>query len=1072
MPAEQDLLRLCGGAPTSSDSLVTDSSAVLSGCSSLSATPTTARPSPAARAPPAAAAPATTTLSVEGMMCSHCTGKVEQVLSAVAGVKNVVVDLKANTAVVTGSADEAALVAAVEGAGFRARVAGGPPTTTLSVEGMMCSHCTGKVEQVLSAVAGVEGVIVDLKGSCAVVTGSADEAALVEAVVDAGFKAALASGAADEAGGARGGAPEGRGGALAAEAPASLEAVAVEISASPLPGSPIPPKAGKDSSAALLLPRSALGTSPARSKQTKKAEESGGSVTLGVGGMTCDSCRTGVERCLAAQPGVASAAVSLMGRRALVSFDPSLVSPAKLAEAVQSLGFDATVIDDGESPLSAGPLSSSALSREALSWRRQFLGSLVFSVPVFVIAMALPVDTFGGGEALPGLPWRTLLLWLLVTPVQFGFGCQFYRRAFRALSHGSSNMDVLVALGSSAAYGYSVVTVAVAVSYGEEGGGQACFETASMLITFILLGKYLEASAKRKTSEALSKLVSLVPPTALLCPPGSLPGAGGDDGDEAARSVPVADLRTGDVVQVPPGAQLPVDGEVVHGSSEVNEHMVTGEPVPVPKAEGAQVIGGTLNCSGALWVRVGAVGNETVLAKIMKVVSDAQMRRPDVQAFADRISSVFVPAVVALALLTWASWAALLSLELLPDLSMHGWHRASSLAFMFGCAVLVIACPCAMGLATPTAVMVGTGVGAERGILFKGGDVLEAASRVTAVVFDKTGTLTSCKLRVVDAAPWLPGLTRAQLLELAGSAESASEHPIGKAIAAHARAQGLRVAAPECYRACAGYGLTCRVGASEVLLGNREWLGRHGVSLSAAQEAQVAPLEAEGKTIVLAARDGQLAGAVTLADTLKPEAAAVLSQLREMGVQLWICSGDNERTVRHLAQQLGVANFTACVSPSGKAEKVAALQAVGEVVAMVGDGINDAPALAQADLGVAIGGGTDVAIETADVVLLNSDLGGVAVALHLARAVMRRIRLNFVWAFGYNIVGLPLAAGLFYPAYQIHLPPMFAGAAMALSSVSVVCSSLLLRCYRPPKLPRHCAAQLDGAASTRASVEV
>ena len=289
MPAEQDLLRLCGGAPTSSDSLVTDSSAVLSGCSSLSATPTTARPSPAARAPPAAAAPATTTLSVEGMMCSHCTGKVEQVLSAVAGVKNVVVDLKANTAVVTGSADEAALVAAVEGAGFRARVAGGPPTTTLSVEGMMCSHCTGKVEQVLSAVAGVEGVVVDLKGSCAVVTGSADEAALVEAVVDAGFKAALASGAADEAGGARGGAPEGRGGALAAEAPASLEAVAVEISASPLPGSPIPPKAGKDSSAALLLPRSALGTSPARSKQTKKAEESGGSVTLGAGSGACAS---------------------------------------------------------------------------------------------------------------------------------------------------------------------------------------------------------------------------------------------------------------------------------------------------------------------------------------------------------------------------------------------------------------------------------------------------------------------------------------------------------------------------------------------------------------------------------------------------------------------------------------------------------------------------------------------------------------------------------------------------------------------------------------------------------------
>jgi len=608
-----------------------------------------------------------------------------------------------------------------------------------------------------------------------------------------------------------------------------------------------------------------------------------------------------------------------------------------------------------------------------------------------------------------------------------------------------------------------------------------------MLISFILLGKYLEASAKRKTSEAVTKLVNLQPPTALLCdtasaaalsahgaksspaahetssvasciskPQTTLPGDHVGLSPAVApvtRRVPAMELRADDVVQVLPFSAVPADGVVIGGMSDVDESMVTGEPVPVGKEEGSTVVGGTMNESGVLYVRVTAVGSESVLAKIMQIVSDAQMRRPAVQAFADKVSSVFVPTVILLAVLTWIVWAALLASDVLDAdklATMAGWHDHEALAFMFGCAVLVIACPCALGLATPTAVMVGTGVGAERGILFKGGDILEAASRVTTIVFDKTGTLTACKLCVTACVSWQPGLSCADLLSIAGSAESTSEHPLGRAIHAHALAEGLPLHQSTAFAACAGHGLACRVADAPILLGNREWLARHAISLLSSQEEETRRLEAHGHTVVLLARAGVLAGYIALSDTLKPEAKATVSLLRSLGLTIWIASGDNERTVAHLANQLGIQDFLAATSPGGKAEHVAKLQGAGEVVAMVGDGVNDAPALAQADVGIAIGGGTDVAIETADVVLLHQNLSGVVTGVHLARAVMRRIRYNFIWAFGYNVVGIPLAAGVFYPFYGVHLPPMFAGAAMALSSVSVVCSSLLLRCYRPP----------------------
>ena len=600
---------------------------------------------------------------------------------------------------------------------------------------------------------------------------------------------------------------------------------------------------------------------------------------------------------------------------------------------------------------------------------------------------------------------------------------------------------------------------------GKEGRDQACFETSAMLITFILLGKCLETSAKAKASESISNLLTLQPNTALRCEGCWAKGAEADAQGAEVREVPAADLKRGDVIKVLPGAQIPADGTVIHGSSEVDEAMITGEALPVLKQEGDRGVGGTINGTGVLWMVVGAVGTDTVLAKIMRVVSDAQLRKPQVQNLADKVSGYFVPAVIALALLTWVTWSVALVNGWLGSTSAVSGVEGQMLAFMFGCAVLVIACPCAMGLATPTAVMVGSGVGASLGILFKGGDVLESASTVDAVIFDKTGTLTTGKLTVARIECWAKGggkgggdrptakMHEHELLALAASAELGSEHPIGKAICAHAQALGLKLVEPSNFVATLGRGLQCVVDGTPLLLGNRQWLEYHGHALDAAQEESVAQLEAVGHTVVLVAISGQLAGMLAVSDTLKPEAVAVVRQLEGWGVDLWIVSGDNERTVRHLAGQVGIRNVLAEVKPTDKQEQVKMLQAQGKVVAMVGDGVNDAPALAQADVGMAVGSGTDVAIETADVVLIKSSLSDVPVALHLSKVVMRRIRLNFVWAFGYNIVGIPLAAGVFYPGFGIQLPPMFAGAAMALSSFSVVCSSLLLRCYRPPRLP-------------------
>eukprot|EP00900_Chrysochromulina_parva_P014690 jgi/Chrpa1/23221/Chrysochromulina_OHIO_Genome00011452-RA len=888
--------------------------------------------------------------------------------------------------------------------------------------------------------------------------------------------------------------------------------------------------------------------------------------------MTCAACVGAVERALLKTPGVASVSVSLMGKRGQVFYLASKVSVEQMVASVQRSGFDARAATDAE--LGANP--SSAYTEEANLYKRQFLRSLPLAIAAVycstMVSMLRPaaLTAFLMTPIIPGLDWGTLLVLALVTLVQFGFGWPFFVRAYKSLVTGAANMDVLIVMGTSVAYLYSLFFLTLSIrSHGQLGTDNTCFETSSTLICFMLLGRFLEAAAKGRASEAISRLITLQPRTALRVaggeaalntalggsshgaleevtaqhgaleevPAGSLmPRDTAQHG--ALEEVPAGSLMPRDVVKVLPGAIVPADGVVVAGESTVDEAMISGEPLPVQKKARDRAVGGSINGNGVLWLRVSAVGADSVLAKIMKLVSDAQTRKPKVQAQADRVASYFVPMIILISLITWvfwsvAVWARVVSSVLIDE---SGLADGYVMAFMFGVAALVIACPCALGLATPTAVMhacahhaallptgalglatptavmVGSGVAAQLGILFKGADVIETASCVTSIVFDKTGTLTRGVLEVAVVQPWsaadggsvvggggaggsgsgggggrcgggggggggvvgvgvggggggfggsvggVGGLSEEELLQLAASAEQHSEHPIGQAIisACHARALPLRPATS--FMSKSGKGLRCNVGGDvggDVLLGNREWLRSHGISLSAESEAAAAGKESLGMTVVLVALDGRPAGMLALADALKPDAPQVLAFLHTLGVAVYMATGDNERTAAYVSSQLGfqTSRVLAGMSPEGKAQFVGELKRAGEVVAMVGDGVNDAPALAQADVGIALGSGTDVAIETADVVLMKSHLRDVATALHLASTVMGRIRLNLFWALVYNVVGVPLAAGAFYPSLHLLIPPMFAGAAMALSSVSVVCSSLLLRCYRPPPLP-------------------
>jgi Cu+-exporting ATPase len=792
---------------------------------------------------------------------------------------------------------------------------------------------------------------------------------------------------------------------------------------------------------------------------------------IGITGMTCASCVSTIQSHLLSTfpTWLLSCDINLLTESARLKINthhPQFNMSSILAE-IDDIGFEAKVMDQengdhDENGVPRNKAEEMLASRRAVVKHYRYLlcFCLLFAVPVFILAMVLSyVPDAKAGLMRPvyhSLSIGALLMWILSAPIQFGVGSIFYKSAWKSLKHRSANMSVLIAIGTSAAYAYALISVITSLitpmsDASLKMDGEMFFETATTLITFVILGRFLEAVAKGKTSEALTKLANMQANTATLLSFDVHTGAVVDE-----KEVSVDKLVRGDVVKVNRGNKVPADGVVVWGESSVDESFITGESLPVTKLSGSTVIGSSINQESTLHVRVTKASSESTLANILKLMENAQTNKAPIQKFADSISGVFVPIVVLLAILTWMVWFVLQSQNSIPRSWVENDGGSGFLfSFLFGLSVVVIACPCALGLATPTAVMVGTGVGAKMGILIKGGSALELAHRVSAFVFDKTGTLTHGKPVVTDVALFTASYSYEQLCFLIGSAELNSEHVLGKTLVAFAQSNPqveLPLEQPVNFVATTGRGLQCMVRGIDVVIGNRACMVDHGVDVPAEAETCMEMLETKGRIALAVSLDGKFAAVVAMADIPKPESASIIQYLSEMGIKVYMCTGDNKRTALAIAQQIGLA--ADCVVseslPSDKYELVKRLQMEGHVVAMIGDGINDSPALVQADLGMSVGAGTDIAMEAADIVLVKNDLRDVLVALDLSRATLRRIRLNFVWALGYNLVGIPIAAGVFYPAIHLRLPPELAALAMALSSVSVICSSLLLKRYTKP----------------------
>ena len=1048
-----------------------------------------------------------TTISTLSFAVSSPHGIAHPILTLCRAIPGV---LSANVALLSESAevsynsailDEASILEAVENAGFEPRIvsSSSPAARTaeiikLEVTGMHCSACSSAVESALLSLPGVQRASVSLtlhQSEVVLAPGSATTVSdLITAIEDCGFDAkALAKG---------------------------------------------------DSSTAILR----------------------------ITGMSCASCSTAVEGALLPLPGVADAKVNLLAGTAEVRFDPGTTGPRHFIESVEDCGFGVEVITGERFDL------SDQNRAETLRYRRDAIISTLLTIPVFVVAMVLPPMGIAHcvySTMILGFPLNELIKWAFATPVQFWMGWRFHKGAWKAIKSRRANMDVLVSLGTNASYIYSLISILHHHFYRthmmEHYHPTDFFETSAMLITLVLFGKYLESAAKGKTSEAIVKLVQLAPPTAILIDwddDSAAPRQGGLE----EREVPTSLVHRGDIFKVLPGAKIPADGEIVGGTSYLDESMLTGESQPVKKGVGMPVFGGTVNVGGPVCARALRVGSDTALSQIVRLVENAQLNKAPIQGFADKVSAIFVPVVVSLALLTWAAWFTAGKAGWYPLTWLPPGHSVFLFSLLFGIAVVVIACPCALGLATPTAVMVATGVAASNGILIKGGDALERAVEVQTVVFDKTGTVTAGRPHVVDFRVLHSGVGPEAVLRIATALEANSEHPIAGAILTFARDFAAGQWTPGLWdTSCSSdgssngsHGTWSRGGEKEkkrsqfelvggdgddtttsstanplrgsstmpgggggidpltevdvvvgqgikgwlplapgfpggealnalhqstaiprtattlsssspvptpksptpeimVLIGNKRLFEESGAnSLAADAEHYIRDMESRGCTCVVVGVGKFPIGVIAVVDPIKPEARGVMVALQRMGLSCVLLTGDNWRTARAVAEQLGIAEVHAEVMPSGKVDKIRELQQQhrlgngGErVVAMVGDGVNDSPALAQADVGIAVGSGADVAIEAASMVLMKSDLEDVLMALDLCRTAFRRIKWNYAWALGYNLTMIPIAAGCLYPTLHFQLPPWVAGACMALSSVSVVASSLLLRRYRRPR---------------------
>lgn len=730
--------------------------------------------------------------------------------------------------------------------------------------------------------------------------------------------------------------------------------------------------------------------------------------TFSVKGMHCASCIRLTERALKKTPGVQDAVVNLATEKATVTYDDTICTPAQLADSIEKIGYKLELTEKSDD------IQAAEKRKELKVLKNKVVASLIAGG--LILWGSFP----GLMNTAPELLKNFYVQLLLATPIQFWAGREFYLATIPALRHRTANMDTLVALGTTVAYLYSVFIILfprILMNLGMEP--MPYFDVATIVIALILLGRYFEAKAKIGTSSAIRKLIGLQAKTARV------------ERDGHDIDIPIEDVQIGDIIRVRSGEKIPVDGEVIEGESSVDESMITGESIPVDKASGDTVVGATMNKSGSFTYRATKVGADTMLSQIITLVEEAQGSKAPIQRLADTVSSYFVPIVIMLAWLTFGVWY------------VFGPSPAFLLAMLNTVAVLIIACPCAMGLATPTAIMVGTGIGAQRGILIRDAESLEIANKIRAVVFDKTGTLTNGRPEVTDVVS-ISKTSEDEVLRLAASVEKGSEHSLAESIVNYSEKRKIKLGTVSKFQAIAGHGVEGIIGKNKTFLGNRRLMEKEKIEYEHA-EGQISTLERAGKTVILLAVDGHLVGLIAVADTVKESAISTVSALQKRGIDVIMMTGDNKRAADAIASKLGIKNVLSEVLPDKKEAEIRKIQEKGIRVAMVGDGINDAPALAAADIGIAIGSGTDVAIEAADITLINKDLKSVVVAIDLSKKTMRTIRMNLVWAFGYNIILIPVAMGLLYPFFHILLNPIFASVAMATSSISVVTNSLLLK---------------------------